>query len=346
MRKSDNSCTNKIFKLKLYTFLLLIICFIPKCNQQSDESLKVSGPYLGQKPPGKTAEIFAPGIISTGHSESIACFSQDGRELYFMLYGSPIGVLLYTKENKGVWTKPKVMPFSSKYNGKYILSPKGNQIVFSSNRPLNGKGKPLDDYYTWIVEKEGDKWGIPKYIKEFEDEEKSFSAYPSSAINGNIYFFSKRKDGIGGEDIYMSRFDNGVYSKPENLGNMINSEYDEIDPFIAPDESYLIFLRRSNEGFGGVDLYISFKNKDGEWTESKNMGSNINSEASEFCPTVTPDGKYMFFTSNRSTYMNYSKTPLSYEEKCKILNGPGNGNSDIYWVDAKIIEDLKPDYLK
>ena len=44
--------------------------------------------------------------------------------------------------------------------------------------------------------------------------------------------------------------------------------------------------------------------------------------------------------------MNYSKTPLSYEEKCKILNSPGNGNSDIYWADAKIIEDLKPNYLK
>ena len=57
---------------------------------------------------------------------------------------------------------------------------------------------------------------------------------------------------------------------------MINSEYDEIDPFIAPDESYLIFLRRSDEGFGGVDLYISFKNKHEQWTESKNMGSNIN----------------------------------------------------------------------
>jgi len=218
--------------------------------------------------------------------------------------------------------------------------------VFSSNRPLNGKGKPLNDYYTWIIEKEGDKWGNPKYLKELEDEENSFSAYPSIAKNGNIYFFSKRKDGIGREDIYMSRFVNGIYSKPTNLGNRINTKYDEIDPFIAPDESYIIFLRRSDEGYGGVDLYISFKTKDGVWTESKNMGSKINSEASEFCPTVSPDGKYFFFTSNRSTFMNYSKTPLSYEEKCKILNSPGNGNSDIYWADAKIIEDLKPNYLR
>ena len=336
----------QICKIMKYACLGLAICIVPKCNRNTSGSLKVSGPYLGQKPPGKTAEIFAPGLISTGHGERIACFSQDGRELYFMLYGSPIGVLLYTKEKEGVWTKPKVMPFAGNYNGEYTLSPTGDQIVFSSNRPLNGKGKPLDDYYTWIVEKEGDEWGDPKYIKEFEDEDKSFSGYPSIARNGNIYFMSERKEGMGREDIYMSRFINGLYTKPMNLGNKINTEYDEIDPFIAPDESYLIFLRRSDEGFGGVDLYISFRGKDGAWTKSKNMGSNINSEAAEFCPTVTPDGKYFFFTSNRSTYKNYCETPLSYEEKIKILNSPGNGNSDIYWIDAEIIEDLKPDNLK
>ena len=337
---------NKFTKSVSYALILVMLCLILKCKKQSDGLIKISGPYLGQKPPGKTAQIFAPGLISTGHNERIACFSQDGRELYFMLYGSPIGVLLFTKEKEGAWSKPKVMPFSNKYNGEYILSPTGNQIVFSSNRPLNDKGKPLDDYYTWIVEKEGDVWGEPKYIKEFEDEDRSFSAYPSISQNGNIYFFSKRKGGIGSEDIYMSKFVNGVYSKPMNLGNMINTENDEIDPFIAPDESYLIFLRRSDEGFGGVDLYISFREKDGSWTNSKNMGSNINSEASEFCPTVTPDGKYIFFTSNRLTYKNYCETPLSYEEKIRILNSPGNGNSDIYWIDAEIIEDLKPDNLK
>ena len=337
---------NKITKSLPCALLMVMLCLIPRCKRPNDGILKVSGPYLGQKPPGKTAEIFAPGFISTGHDERIACFSQDGRELYFMLYGSPIGVLLYTKEKEGVWTKPTVMPFAGNYNGEYVLSPTGDKIVFSSNRPLNGKGRPLDDYYAWIVEKEGDAWGDPKYIKEFEDEDKSFSGYPSIARNGNIYFWSARKDGMGREDIYMSRFVNGSYSTPMNLGDMINTEHDEMDPFIAPDESYLIFLRRSDGGFGGVDLYISFRGKEGVWTRSKNMGGGINSEAAEFCPTVTPDGKYIFFTSNRSTYENYCETPLSYDEKINMLTSPGNGNGDIYWIDAKIIEDLKPDDLK
>lgn len=130
--------------------------------------------------------------------------------------------------------------------------------------------------------------------------------------------------------------------KPENLGFGINTEHDEIDPFITPDESYIIYLRRGDEGFGGVDLFISFKKEDGSWTEGKNMGPEINSSATEYCPSVSPDGRYIFFASNRSIHKNYSDVPLSFKEKIKILDNPGNGRGDIYWIDAKIIESLKP----
>ena len=99
-------------------------------------------------------------------------------------------------------------------------------------------------------------------------------------------------------------------------------------------------------GFGGVDLFVSFKKEDGSWTKGKNMGADINSSATEYCPTVSPDGKYFFFTSNRKAYKSYSETPLTYEEKIRILNSHGNGLGDIYWVDARIIEELKPDELK
>jgi len=306
----------------------------------------LKGPYLGQKPPGMTPEIFAPGIISTSYNERIACFTSDGKELYFMLIGPPVGVLLHMKEESGRWTKPQVVPFSGRYNGKYTLSPNGKKIVFSSNRPLGGKGKPLNDHYTWIIEKKNDVWGEPKYLKIFEDEEKSYSGYPTIASSSNIYFFSNRKNGIGRADIYMSRFVNGTYLKPENVGNGVNTKYDEIDPYIAPDESYIIYSRRGDEGFGGIDLFISFKKEDGSWTNGKNMGKDINSSATEYCPTVSPDGKYFFFTSNRSAYKPFSETPLTYEEKIRILSGPGSGSEDIYWVDARIIEELKPDELK
>ena len=72
-----------------------------------------------------------------------------------------------------------------------------------------------------------------------------------------------------------------------------------------------------------------------------NMGSPINSEATDFCPSVTPDGHYFFFASNRNSHAPYSSPPITYEEKIQILKNPGNGNYDIYWVDAKIIDALR-----
>jgi tricorn protease-like protein len=76
------------------------------------------------------------------------------------------------------------------------------------------------------------------------------------------------------------------------------------------------------------------------------MGEKINSSGWEFCPTVSPDGKYLFFTSTRRLHEPYSEIPLTYERKLKILNSPGNGSADIYWVNTKIIEDLKSKEFK
>jgi Tol biopolymer transport system component len=127
-----------------------------------------------------------------------------------------------------------------------------------------------------------------------------------------------------------------------SLGDQVNSDIDEIDPFIAPDESYIIFLRRDRENSSNTDLFISFRKNDGSWTKAKNMGEPINSNALEICPSISPDGKYFFFTSYRSFHKSYSEVPLTYEKKIRILDSPGNGLGDIYWVDARIIEELRP----
>ena len=76
------------------------------------------------------------------------------------------------------------------------------------------------------------------------------------------------------------------------------------------------------------------------------MGPEINSMGWVNVGSVTPDGKYIFLFGIKSNYKSYTEKPLSYEEKIEILIGPGNGRIDIYWVDAKIIEELKPDELK
>ena len=108
----------------------------------------------------------------------------------------------------------------------------------------------------------------------------------------------------------------------QNIGQPVNSEVSDADPAIAPDESYLLFCSHRDGGFGESDLYITFRKQEGSWTTPQNMGPGINTPASEEKPYVTPDGKYLFFSNDAP------------------------GNLEIYWVDAKIIEELKPDELR
>ena len=112
-------------------FVLFIVFVFNGCAQQ-DNFPVLQGPYLGQKPPGLTPEIFAPGIISTEHEEFKAVFSPDGKELYYQLWGAPFPVILMMKEENGVWTKPQVAPFSG-----HIIKPPLQILGLQRLRLLN-----------------------------------------------------------------------------------------------------------------------------------------------------------------------------------------------------------------
>jgi len=129
----------------------------------------------------------------------------------------------------------------------------------------------------------------------------------------------EREGGLGENDIYRSSFINGAFTKPGNLGPSVNTRFREFDPFVAPDHSYLIFASERPGGQGGADLYISFRNPDGSWSEARNMGPGVNSGDADFTPMLSPDGAYLFLTSRRG------------------------GSSDLYWVNARVIEELRPE---
>jgi Tol biopolymer transport system component len=243
------------------------------------------------------------------------------------------------KEKHGKWTKPKVAPFSGRYFAKFCISPDGNTIILTSSEPRSGKGEPTKKYTTRILERTRTGWERVAFI-----EQTFGSLAPSITSKGNLYFFLEVPPPAK-SDIYVSKYTNGVYGAPVRLSDVVNSKFYEVDPFVAPDEGYLIFCR-FGDGFGATDLFISFRREDGSWTKAKNMGQNINSAAIDLCPSVSPDGKYLFFSSNRKKHKSFSETPLTYEKKIEILNSPGNGSSDIYWVDVRVIEELKPKELK
>jgi len=308
---------NKIF------FVFFLFLFIQGCSDtQQDKFPKLTGSYLGQKPPGMTPEVFAPVIVSTEHHEhSAPTFSPDGREIYWSVFFNkkPPQVILYMKVINGQWSKPAVAEFSGKFSdGSPFISPVGKRLFFESDRPVNKNDTVKNDPDIWMVERSGSRWGKPVHLGS-KVNSLSFDSSPSVSMNGNLYFLSERNASFGKHDIYYSKFDNGNYTYPVNLGDKINTEDYEDYPFIAKDESYILFCGSNRkDGFGLGDLYISFKNSNGDWENPINLGNEINSTFDDRFPAVSPDNKYLFFVSDRS------------------------GNSDIYWVDAKVINVLRP----
>ncbi len=330
-------------KNKFYLVILLMPFIILSCEKK-DNFPVLKGDYLGQNPPGLTPEIFAPGIISTGYHDGCITFSPDGNELFYHFGGHGRMVILHMKQENGRWTMPQVASFSGQYrDGEPHFSHDGNKLLFRSTRPLDGKGEPMEYVDNWIVERSETGWGEPKNLGRPINSEKN-DLYPMLSRTGDLYFASDRD---GGWDIYVSKFEDGEYAEPRKLSDAINSEFGDWDAYLAPDESYLLFGSNGrSDGFGESDLFISFRKKDGTWTKSKNMGSQINTFYREVDPVVSPDGKYIFFRSNRRIHESYSETPITYDELLRIFDSPGNGEGDIYWVDAKVIEALKPNELK
>jgi len=317
MRLSKNRTVLSAGIVLLFAFSNFIIS-----QDSSADFSKLAGPYLGQKPPGMIPEVFAPGIISTDGFNGSSGFSMNADMFVFRLIGDPEREIFITHMINGKWTQPDKAPWDSKSReGDFAIAPDGRTLYFTSKRPLKGKTEIFEKDNIWKTEINGTMWSEPEMVVD-QINLKYRESYPTLTSDGTMYFFSRRPGGIGKADIYFSRSDNGKYTDAVNMGNLINTEYEEWDPFIAPDESYIIFSSTKPESLGRDDMYISFRLDGGSWTKPIHMGDKLNSTKSQNRPYVTPDGKYFFFTSDRS------------------------GNREVYWVDAKIIDTFKPDEIK
>src|SRR5262249_38674367 len=150
------------------------------------------------------------------------------------------GVIHVSHFVSGKWSVPEVVPFSGQYTDyDPFVSGDGSRIFFDSNRPLT-PGGPKKDFDIWVVEKTASGWGEPKNlgapINTPQDE-----FYASLASDGTLYFSATRPEGKGRLDIYRSRWQNGAFAQPENLGEGVNTPLVEVDPYIAPDQSFVVF---------------------------------------------------------------------------------------------------------
>jgi len=311
--------------ISIITFLISATSIIA---QQKDFPI-LKGSYLGQTPPGNIPLIFAPGIISTGMSESAIAVSPDGKEIFYTVHAGNSETIVTTKFINGSWTAPEVAPFSGKYmDGFPAMHPDGSKLYFHSYRPLDKGSQIADVVNIWFVEKKGSGWGEPKPIGS-PINGNGFVCCPSVTKTGTLYYSKKTSD--GGEKIYRSRFVNGKYMEPEALPQQVNREKEQYHAVISPDERYLI-LPRDN-------YLVSFRDEKDQWSDLIPLGDAVNQMRSGGCPSISSDGKYFFFTAYPQIKWNRQfERHHTYDDLQKItLQDPASDRTDIFWVDAKII---------
>ena len=314
--------TTQFTKVKIALIIFVILNSYGQAdiekNKNNSKFSDLKGPYLGMKPPGDVPEIFAPGIISTEGSEGCSGWGKDMEFFIFQRWINREPRLYITHRSDNVWSEPVQIKPADKYRvGDFTITPDGARIVFASKIFIKKIGVEGEGANIWIVNINKNGLFIPIPIGSPVNT-KYHESYPCLSSNNNMYYFSRKPGGFGVSDMYLSEFRNGKYQKPINLGININTNYHEWDGYIAPDESYMIYCSTKPEGLGEDDLYISYRLNGGGWSKSIHMGNKINSAGSENRAYLSPDGKYLFYA------------------------GTKNGNRDIYWVDAKIINDLKP----
>ncbi len=331
------------------TVIVLIAVFL-QCNSFEtgtgfkDFSNLPGEPYLGQTPPGAEREIFAPNYISTGFYTRDTAFMPDANELYYSIFYGGQWYILFTKLKDGKWSEPEIAPFSGRYNDvEPCITPDGQKLLFLSNRPDEGQEERRGWIYQdiWAVDRIADGWGEPYNLKTPVNTEAA-EFFPSVTNDGTLYFTRVGEDRVAA--IYMSRLVEGNYTEPEKLSENINTTPGPANAFIARDESYIIScIGGMEDSFGGVDFYISFRNEDGTWTEQINMGEKINNDRNANSPYVSPNGKYFFFgQSEFNVPENLQGSNITINKLISFYNGPGNGESVNFWIDASILEELKP----
>jgi hypothetical protein len=317
--------------------IAVVLVALASCTRRDDVK-KVTVAYPGAAEPKTAPEMFAPGVISSEHQEhSSLAISPDGREMFWSRWRLPLDmdeypqVIVFTRYEDGRWSSPEVAPFSGRYrDGGPAFSPDGKRIYFYSRRPVEEETDEMHDNDIWYVERIPSGWSRPVNLGSTVNSP-HMDALPWLAANGNLYLTSNRiqyDDPTGNLDIFCAEYSDSGYKEPEGLGPSINTpDSREACPFVAPDESYIVFSRDSrrldedgNVVSGDRRLMISFRDENGEWGNAMDMGPEF---VDTRFPSVSPDGKCFFFT--------------------KFTPG---GHEDFYWVDANVIGELRANRSK
>ena len=238
-----------------------------------------------------------PSITADGQTlmftrQSFSSFNAFGRGTYqedfYLSYQSDTGWV--TSFNAGE-------PLNTKQNeGAQTLSSSGNYMYFTACDRPGGLGS-CDIYFSAFND---GKWSIP-YNLGSPVNTNSWESTPSISADGSMLFFSSsRLGGLGGKDIWYSVLnDKGTWSEPVNPGNTINTEGDEMSPFIHFDGRTLYYASNGRPGMGGLDIYLTRLKEDSTWTEPQNLGYPVNTSSDDMGLVIEAGGQKAYFSSKR-----------------------------------------------
>ncbi len=301
--------------MKTTTQLLFPAILLFTSCKSNDKAISID--YFGLEIPIEKADIFAPGIISLENRwEGNANFSVDGQEFYFNVFTDSMRdkAVYQSKYANGKWNLPAKLEILGSYgNWEPFISYSGKELFFVSSRP---PGNELWNGRIWkSIRDEENNWMSPEIVDIGYPTDNGFWFPNHSRSNSNVLYFGGNIEEIGS----VGKGDLHTYFiEQDSVVNIrtLNSEYEDWDPFISPDESYLMWASDREGGYGGTDIYVSFK-VEGKWGEPKNLGSKVNSSKYEVAPRISSDGRVLFF------------------------DRPVDGTQDIFWISSSVIEELR-----
>jgi len=240
--------------------------------------------------PAAQPQVFSQEGKTDLNNESVATFMPNQKTVY-IADGQTIVV---SKRSSGKWGTPVTAPFSGQWKDwDPAMSPDGKRLIFVSTRPLEDmpQDKPQKNAHLWYVDHlRGDNWSKPKHFDAPVNEEGFNDFGPSISSLGSICFCSRNRDGNKGMRGYYIKWLGDHYDKPRMLA--LKGENEIFDPFIAPDEHYIIFVSNG-------ELYISYRKGD-DWSQGQKLGPAVNNGKGNSDPYISPDGKTLYYAQDKA----------------------------------------------
>ncbi|MGY8764826.1 MAG: hypothetical protein ACKVLE_08840 [Fidelibacterota bacterium] len=287
---------------------------------QSCKPIKPNNPYLGQKLPGTIPELFAPSIVNTDAIEINTVFNSSFTELFFTRKIDGSFIIHHSELIDGNWATPQPIQMYSDQDAISVaidpsITQDGNTMYFLGINPEDRSNNSSPDVFR--SQKRVGQWQVASKVEYPISTEKYAESYPVVVADGSLYFESDRPGGFGKRDIYRAQYlENGKFDTPVNIGSEVNSESNARSTYVSPNESFLITSNTFSEEKG---FSVSFKVKNKWQTPTHiNFVEPLNKEWTYYCPYVSPDNKYFFFSRR------YNDPPGS--------GWKGVTEGEVYWV--------------